>query len=146
MLTNDSPALVLAGACTLIAALAHLACVAGGPAWYRAMGAGPRMVRAAEQRHWKAPVITLGIAAVLTLWAAHAWSAASLLPKLPLQAVALPTIASVFLARGLLFPLLKRHFPGNSTAFWYWSSGICLALGLLYLVGLWQAWSRPGVA
>lgn len=146
MSSTPNPALIAAGLCTFAAALAHLGCIAGGPRWYRAMGAGPRMVRAAERGHWKAPAMTLGIAAVLALWGAYAWSAAGLIPGLPLQGVILPVVAAVFLARGLLFPRLKPLFPGNSNAFWYLSSGICLVIGLLYVVGLWQAWSHTGLA
>lgn len=146
MMGTHSSALILAGAATAAAALAHLGCIVGGPAWYRVMGAGPRMIRAAERSRWQATAITLGITLVLALWAACAWSVAGLLPRLPFAQFVLPLVAVVFLARGLLFPLLKPYFPGNSAAFWYWSSGLCLALGLLYLVGTWQAWSRIGAA
>ena len=42
-------ALWLAGVCCLLAALAHLACIAIGPAAFRFMGAGERMARAAQR-------------------------------------------------------------------------------------------------
>ena len=138
--------LILAGIGTALAAMAHVGCIVGGPSWYRTMGAGPRMVRAAELGQWHATAITLGITVVLAAWAAYAWSAAGLLPALPLLRFVLPVISAVFLARGLLFSLLKPYFPGNSTAFWYWSSGLCLMLGLLYLVGTWLARPRISVA
>ena len=41
-------------------------------------------------------------------------------------------------------PLLEPYFPGNSDAFWFWSSAICLVIGLMYLVGLRRAWKSPG--
>jgi len=45
--------------------------------------------------------------------------------------------------RALAFVPLQAFFPGNSAAFWYWSSGICLGLGLLHAIGVRQAW--PGL-
>ena len=141
-----SPALLLAGALSFVAAALHLACIFGGGNWYRALGAGERMARAAEQGQWQPAVVTLGIAAVLTLWGLYAWSGAGLIGPLPFLRWALVAITAVYLARGLLFLPLQPYFPGNSAAFWYWSSGICAVIGLTHLAGLWQSWSRLGVA
>jgi hypothetical protein len=128
-------ALLLGGALSAIAALAHLACIAlGGPA-YRLMGAGERMARAAEAGKPAPTLVTAAIAGVLLAWAIYAFSGAGLAPPLPFTRLVLALISAVYLARALAFPLLRPVFPENSTTFWYLSSGICLVLGLLYAVG-----------
>lgn len=140
MIAIQSPVLVVAGLGSFAAALAHMACIVGGARWYRAMGAGERMARDADQRRWRPIVITLLISAMLALWGVYAWSGAGLVPRLPLLGTALGSISTIYLARGLLFVGLKPYFRGNSPAFWHWSSAICVAMGCAYLTGLWQAW------
>jgi hypothetical protein len=142
MNANRNLALALAGLGSLAASLLHLACIAGGPDWYRFFGAGERMARMAERGHWYPTALTLGIAAVLFAWALYAWSGAGLIPRLPLLRAGLCAITGVYLLRALAFVPLKTVFPGNSDAFWYWSSGICLGLALLHALGLRQAWAR----
>ena len=142
MIANLKPTLVLAGAGSLAASLLHLACIAGGPDWYRFFGAGERMARMAARGHWYPTVVTLGIAAVLGVWALYAWSGAGIIARLPFLRPVLCAITGVYLLRALAFVPLQAVFPGNSAAFWYWSSGVCLGLGLLHAFGLRQAWSR----
>jgi len=142
MTVTQNMYLLLAGVSSFIAALAHLACIAGGPSWYLAMGAGERMAQSAARGHWHPTVVTLAIAVVLSVWGFYALSGAGTIRHLPLLKTVLCAITAVYLLRGLFFFLLKPHFPGNSPAFWYWSSGICLVIGLLHLVGLYQSWSR----
>lgn len=134
--------LLLAGAGSVLGALAHLACILGGPAWYRALGAGEGIARMAAQGHWYPTVVTAGIALVLGGWGFYAWSGAGLVRRLPLLRSALLAIAAIFLLRGVGFVFLQPYFPGNSAAFWFASSAICVALGLLYAVGLRQEWRR----
>ena len=104
------------------------------------MGAGERMARAVEQGSLRPTVVTLAIAAVLSVWAAYAFGAAGLIPLLPFSSIVLPCICAVNLARALGFPLLRSTFPENSRRFWLISSGICLVIGLLYLYGIVSAW------
>ena len=139
---TTNPTLVVAGAGSLAASILHLACIAGGPDRYRFFGAGERMARMAARGHWYPTAVTLGIAAILAAWALYAWSAAGLIRRLPLLRLVLCAIAGVYLLRALAFVPLQAFFPGNSTAFWYGSSGICLGLGLLHAVGLRQTWPR----
>ncbi len=134
--------LVLAGAGSFAASILHLACIAGGPDWYRALGAGEQMARMAARGHWYPTVLTLGIAAMLGAWALYAWSGAGLIRRLPLLRVGLCVITGIYLLRGVAFVPLQPFFPGNSAAFWYWSSGVSLGLGLLHALGLRRAWSR----
>ena len=137
-----NPWLVAAGSASLAAAALHLACIAGGPSWYRALGAGEPMARAAERGSLGPALITAAIAAILVLWAAYAFSGAGLLGRLPLLRVGLVAITAILLLRGLVLfypPALRR--PDLSDSFILWSSLVVLALGLLYAVGTWQAWS-----
>ena len=135
-------ALVLAGALTLLAALAHLACIALGASAFRFMGAGERMAQAVEAGRLRPTLVTIGIAGVLAIWAAYAFSAAGLINRMPFERIALPSISAVFLARAVAFPLLKPIFPENSKRFWFVSSGICLGVGALFACGTAAAWAR----
>ena len=132
--------LIAGGTLSAIAALAHLGCIVFGASWYRFLGAGEGMVRLLETGSTYPTRITLFISAVLLTWAAYALSGAGVIPRLPLLRIILCAITAVYVLRGLLFFLLMPYFPGNSLAFWLWSAGICLGIGLLHLVGLKQAW------
>ena len=136
-----NPWLIAGGAASLVAAVVHVACIFGGPDWYRFFGAGELIARAAERGSWVPPLLTMGIATVLAAWAAYAFSGAGLIPRLPLLRSALVAISAVYLARGLVIlhpPLFGRS--DLSWTFMLWSSLIVLAIGLLYAVGTWRAW------
>lgn len=141
MQSVGSLALVIGGALTGVAAVAHLACIFLGAPAYRFMGAGERMARAVEARRLKPRLVTLAIAAVLFAWALYAFSGAGLIAPLPFTRFVLPAISAVFLIRALAFPLLRPAFPENSTRFWLVSSGICLVLGFFYASGTWFVWA-----
>ena len=137
----SNPWLVAGGWMSLTAAVLHIACIFGGPDWYRFFGAGEPIARAAERGSWVPPLITLGIAFILAIWAAYAFAGAGLLPRLPVMRTALVAISTVYLARGLIVlypPLMER--PDLSSAFMLWSSLIVLAIGIAYAVGTWRAW------
>ena len=141
MLSTSLILLIAAAALNALAAAAHLACIAVGPAAYRLMGAGERMARAVEAGSIRPTLATCGIAGVLLLWAAYALSGAGVIRLLPFTRLALVAISAVLLARAVLFPLLRPSFPENSATFWWVSSGICLVIGLLHLFGLVARWS-----
>lgn len=135
-----NPALIVGGVLSAAASVLHLAVIVGGPAWYRFFGAGEGMARMAEQGSWTPVVITLGIAGVLAVWAAYAFSGAGLIPRLPLLRTALVLISAVYLLRGLvLIPAFALN-PGGVTPFVLWSSLIVLVYGLAYANGTWTAW------
>lgn len=133
-------ALAVAAGATIVAALAHFACIAIGPRAYRVMGAGARAVRAAERGEPGPHVAAFAVGAVLLVVAAYALSGAGFFPPLPLLRWVLAGVSLVLLARAFLFPLLRPHFPGNSVRFWVISSLACLVLGSLYLVGALPLW------
>ncbi len=139
MATN--PFLIAGGILSALASLLHIVVIAGGPAWYRFFGAGEAMATMAEQGSMTPTLLTLGIAAMLAIWAAYAFSGAGLLPRLPLLRTGLVVISAIYLFRGLvLVPALALNFSGV-TPFVLWSSLIVLVYGLAYAIGTWLAWS-----
>ncbi len=126
----------------MIAALLHLACIAGGPDWYRFFGAGEGVAQAAARGEAAPILMTLGIAAVLGLWAAYAFSGAGRIMRLPFLRTALIAISTIYLARGLmgLVPASAWGRPDLSTGFVIWSSAIVFIYGLAYALGTWRAW------
>jgi hypothetical protein len=122
------------------AAVLHLAVIAGGPDWYRSVGAGEEMARMAERGSPWPTVITLGIATLLAVWAAYALAGAGLIRRLPLIRTALVLITAIYMLRGLaLLPLLLLK-PNLMTPFDLWSSLIVLAYGIVHAVGTVRAW------
>ena len=132
--------LIVGGCLSVLAALLHIACIFGGPDWYRVFGAGEGMARAAARGGLQPTLITLTIAAVLLVWGAYAFSGAGLLPRLPLLRTGLVAITAIYLLRGLIFVPLHLWRPQHSDAFAIWSSLIVLAYGAVYAVGTCKAW------
>jgi hypothetical protein len=135
-----NPALIIGGVLSAVASVLHLAVIVGGPAWYRVFGAGEGMARAAERGSWVPTVVTVGIATVLAIWSAYAFSGAGLLPRLPLMRTALVLITAVYLLRGLVLVPAFVLNPGGVTPFVLWSSLIVLTYGIVHAVGVWTAW------
>ncbi len=138
-----NPWLVAAGACSALAAVVHFACIFGGPDWYRFLGAGERMARAAGRGDRYPSLITMAIATMLSIWAAYAWSGAGLIGRLPLLRLGLIVITALYLVRGLVFvrPSLFGR-PDWSESFLLWSSLIVLGIGGLHLIGLVGGWNK----
>ncbi|WP_118856633.1 hypothetical protein [Sphingomonas mesophila] len=134
-----NPWLVAGGVLSLIASALHLGVIAGGPAWYRFFGAGEAFARGAERGEWWPAAVTLGIAAVLAVWAAYAFAGAGLMRRLPLMRTALVAITAIYLLRGaMLIPALT--VPAMGGTFNIVSSAIVLVYGLVYLIGTVRAW------
>ena len=140
-----NPALIIGGLLSVAASLLHIGCIIGGPDCYRFFGAGEEMAVMAEQGSMTPTLLTLGIAAILAIWAAYAFSGAGLLRRLPLLRTGLVVISAIYLLRGLaLIPALVIN-GANVMPFILWSSLIVLVYGIAYAVGTWTAWSslRP---
>ncbi len=136
-----SSLLAVGGGLSLAAAALHLACIAGGPVWYRYFGAGEGIARLAERGDWRPAVITAAIAAMLVLAAAYAFSGAGLITRLPLLRTGLVFISAVYLLRGLI--VLRPSALGRddlSPGFLLWSSLIVLAFGIVHAVGTARVW------
>jgi hypothetical protein len=140
MPSTRNPFLIAGGIASAIAALLHLGCIAFGASWYRFFGAGEQMAQLAEAGSWTPAILTLGIAGILATWSAYALSLAGVGPRLPFARAVVGLVTAIYLLRGLAVFVLVDLGLGRSTAFWWWSSGICVAIGLVHLVGLiWNA-------
>ncbi len=132
--------LLAAGVLCLAAALLHLACIVGGPDWYRALGAGEEFASAAANGKRFPAVVTSGIAAILAIWAAYALSAAGYLPALPLRRAALVLITLGLTVRGLAILVPDLWRPDLSYSFKLWSSVAVLAVAACFAAGTRLAW------
>jgi len=139
-----NPWLLAAATLDAIAALLHLGCIAIGAPWYRFFGAGERMAQSAESGSAHPALVTTAIATVLLLWSGYALSGAGVIRRLPLLRTALCAITGVYLLRGLVgLSLAFMHDAlGRSATFWFWSSTVCLAFGLVHLIGLRATWPQ----
>ena len=139
-----NPWLVAGGVLSTVASLLHLACIVGGPSWYRFFGAGEAFARAAARGSPVPALVTLAIATGLAIWAAYAFSGAGLIPRLPLIRIGLAVIAAIYLIRAVVFiPVL--WLSGQPVgAFAIWSSLVVLVYGAAYAIGLSQSWNALG--
>lgn len=100
----------LAGVIAVIGVIIHIAAIFGGPSWNAYFGAPPQIVQSAREGTWLAPVSTMMIAALMAICAAYAFSALSLIRRLPLLRVGLPSMAAICLLRSMiLWPLMINH-------------------------------------
>ena len=135
-----NPALLVAGAGSVAAGVAHLACIVGGPDWYRFFGAGEGMARAVEQGRWQPHVMTAVIAIVLFGWAWFAFAAAGQMPRPPLLRIGLIAITLVLLLRAAAAFVPGVWRAEHTPTFIIVSSLIVLVLGLAFLIGTIKAW------
>lgn len=137
--------LILSGILSALAAILHLAVIAGGSSWYRFFGAGEAMARAAERGSSKPTLVTLAIAAMLMVWALYAFSGAGVIRRLPLLRTALILISAVYLLRAFaLIPIVILR-PELADIFAVVSSLVVLAYGLAYSIGTWKGWAALAV-
>jgi hypothetical protein len=133
--------LIVGGWLSVIASLLHIACIFGGPDWYRFFGAGEALAQADARGEWYPAVLTAAIAAVLAIWAAYAFAGAGMIRRLPLMRLGLLTISSIYISRGLfIIPVMVE--AQMRTSFNIWSSLIVLGYGIAYAVGTWKAWPQ----
>ena len=124
----------------MVAAILHLAVIIGGPDWYRFFGAGEDMARAAEGGLWMPALLTTGIASILAIWSAYAFSGAGRIARLPLLRTGLVLISAIYMVRGLVIIPLHLWKPEATDSFSIWSSLIVLVYGIAYTAGTWLAW------
>jgi hypothetical protein len=142
MTATPNKFLIAGAALSGVGGLIHLACIVAGPDWYRFFGAGEQIARMAAAGHWYPTTAAVFIASILFTWSLFALSGAGVIRRLPLLKLILCAITAVYLVRGTIFMFLMPYFPGNSLTFWITSSAICLAFGIVHLIGLRQVWSR----
>jgi hypothetical protein len=139
---SANPWLLGAAVLSVLGALLHIACIIGGPDWYRALGAGEPFARAAERGSLMPALLTLGISLILASWAAFALSAAAILPRLPLLPWALIGITAVLTARGVFIFVPDWWRPDLSAGFKFWSSLFVLAMAACFAIGTTQRWNH----
>jgi hypothetical protein len=132
--------LLAGGILSGVAAGLHVACIFGGPSWYRFFGAGERFARAAERGSPVPPMMTLVIAAGLAIWSWYGLSGAGYGPSLPWLRTGLTAIAAVYLARAAALPVMLKTLPDRTRAFLVWSSVCVLVIGLAYGIGVAELW------
>lgn len=136
------PFLILGAVLSAIAAVLHVGCIVFGASWYRFFGAGEQMARWADAGSWRPTLITSGIVLVLAVWSLYALSGAGVVARLPLLRTALCLITAIYLLRGLAGLPVAAFAKDVSPAFWWWSSAICLCVGLVHLIGVRRAWAE----
>ena len=143
MTRATNPWLLAAGWMSVAASVLHIACIIGGPSWYRFFGAGEVLARAAERGSPVPAIMTLVIAAILAIWATFAFGAAGVIRRLPLSRTALIAISTVLLARAAMAFVPAFWPPENRTlAFIATTSAICFIMGACFAIGTWRAWPR----
>ncbi|HWM93764.1 MAG TPA: hypothetical protein VN493_23600 [Thermoanaerobaculia bacterium] len=138
---NGNIALKIAGCLSAAVAALHVVIVFVGPRAYRYFGAGEDLARQAEAGSFLPAVITLGIAAVFTVFALYAFSGAGSIRRLPLLRTGLVVIGLIYTVRGLalISELLQGAIPRHLVF-----SAVSLTIGIAYLWGTWRAWPRLG--
>ena len=142
MKASSNLSLLLAGAGSIAAAVAHLVCIVGGADYYRFVGAGEDMARAVEMGRWQPHAMTAVIAAILFGWAWFAFAAAGRMPRPPLLRTGLIAITLVLLLRAAAVFLPGAWSAELTPTFIIVSSLIVLVLGLAFLIGTIKAWPQ----
>lgn len=127
----------MAAASDWAAALLHLAIIVGGPAWYRAFGAGEALAEMAEGGHPWPAIVTGIIALVLSVFGMYAATAGGWFPWLPYSQMGVLTVAAVYLLRGLAPWPLMPWVASLRTRFFVWTSLLSTVMGALHLAAWW---------
>lgn len=143
---NRTPTSLLIGgtASAAIAAL-HVVIVFIGASAYRYFSAPQELVRQAEAGSLVPAAVTLVIALVFCVFAAYAFAAAGVIPKLPLMRTGLVVISTIYLLRGLSalpqgIALVVK--PGLIRPREFVFSAVSLIVGVAYALGTRAAWAR----
>ena len=121
-------------------AVLHIAVIIVGAPAYRYFDTGEALAQAAERGQIWPALVTVAITVVLIGFGLYALSGAGLLMSLPLLRPVLIGIAAIYTLRGMalvpqLFGLVEG--PPRDLVF----SAVSLAIGLVYIAGLWARWS-----
>lgn len=135
-----SKLLGLAGLLSFAVALLHVIMAPIGTPAYRFFTAPEQLVQLSEQGSPLPALVTLGIAALFTVWGLYGFSGAGVIRRLPLLRTGLASIGAIYGLRGLsLFPQLAAGAgPPRSLVF----SAVSLGIGAIYLIGLARSWER----
>ena len=133
-LNVKSKLLISAGLIASVSAIWHVLCIFGGPSWFEFARAPQQIIDSAQQGTLLAPLSTIVVAGLMFSCTIFAFSAASLIRKVPLLKPALITIATICTLRGLLaVPTII-----NSTGLDVWqviASSFWLYVGICFFYG-----------
>lgn len=131
------PWLHLAALLDFTAAALHLAIIAGGAEWYRFFGAGEDFASRAANGDRMPDLVTLGIAAILSIWGLYCLKAAGRVRlRLPWPRTALTAITVIYTARAAAPLIAWAVDPAAIDDFLIWSSLICAFYALAHGMGL----------
>lgn len=133
----NNPFLISGATLSAVAALFRVGCIILGSSWYRFFGAGERMAQPAAAGSTRPTLITSGIVLVLATWSFYAFSGAGVAPHLPLVRTVLCIVTGIYLLRGVAGVFVAIR---SGATLWWWSSAICLTIGLIHLIGTRQSW------
>lgn len=89
----------------------HVGALFAGESWFVFFNAPPSVIASQRAGTWLAPVSGLAIAGLMGLCGYYAASAIGLVPRPPLQRMALAGMATVCIVRALLLPVLAVSHP-----------------------------------
>ncbi|MCF6436272.1 hypothetical protein [Pseudoalteromonas sp. MMG022] len=119
--------LLFCAAMATITALAHLSCIYLGEQCYRSQLAPPVIIESAIQGTWLAPVASVFISLLFLLCGIYALAGANIIRTIPLQRLALLTLAILCTLRGLAAVPL-------SVIYWQQTTGFSLLASLLWFL------------
>lgn len=131
------PWLTVAALLDFIAAMLHLAIIAGGAEWYRFFGAGEDFAGRAANGDVFPDLVTLGIAAILITWGLYCLQVAGRVNlHLPWPRAALTAITVIYTIRATAPLIAWMVAPAAMDGFLVWSSLICALYALAHGMGL----------
>lgn len=129
--------LITAALLDFTAAALHLAIIAGGAEWYRFFGAGEDFASRAANGDLLPDLVTLGIAAILSIWGLYCLQAAGRVRlRLPWPRAALTAITVIYTVRASAPLIAWAVDPAAIDSFLIWSSLVCALYALAHGMGL----------
>ena len=134
---------LVGAAIALFGAVIHWIAPILGVDYYASLGSPRWVVESARNRTWQAPAGAIVIGALMFACALYALAGmGKTVPYLPLVKMAIVTIATLCLVRGLLIiPILIRD-PRMFTPFHVIAALVWFVAGLGFAIGAYQNWAR----
>ncbi|MGI0119618.1 hypothetical protein [Zooshikella sp. RANM57] len=128
-------ALVIAAIITISTAVAHMSCIFLGPSCYSAQMAPQVVIQSAIDGTLIAPITTVFISILFITCGVFALSGAGILKKLPLLKLALASIATLCLLRGISTLPLSLLYPDKVSMFSISAGIVWFITGGLFMYG-----------
>ncbi|HVR95298.1 MAG TPA: hypothetical protein VMW27_01695 [Thermoanaerobaculia bacterium] len=124
-------------------ALLHVVIIFVGAPAYRYFGAGEEMAQKAAEGSYFPALLTAIVTLFFALFAFYGLAGAQVAPRPPLLRTGLIAIGAIYTLRGLLLAPQLAAYMSNAPLLAPKDlvfSAVSLVIGLLYLLGTWQAW------